>query len=177
MDDISDHQPSRILENDDAGLMNEIQQLLTARATGNPYAEDGSFAANLALLPPGLRAMAPTHWLDISLTLDSITWHFGNFGEPQLVAETEAGLRELGLDELAKCFTEAKELMVPLLAHRTDADGDPYEILDRAGLRTRADRLDRRARALGSRNPKKSLIYEAWIRYAREHPERVFGRG
>jgi len=35
--------------------------------------------------------MAATHWLDISLTLDSLTWHFGNFGERQLVAETEAG--------------------------------------------------------------------------------------
>jgi hypothetical protein len=57
--------------------------------------------------------MAATHWLDISLTLDSITWHFGNFGEPQLVAETEAGLRELGLHELASCFVEAKELMLP----------------------------------------------------------------
>jgi hypothetical protein len=89
--------------------------------------------------------MAATHWLDISLTLDSLTWHFGNFGEPQLVAETEAGLRELGLAELASCFVEAKELMLPLLAQRTEADGDPYEILERAGLRTRADELDRRA--------------------------------
>ncbi len=57
--------------------------------------------ANIASLPTVLRAMAVTHWLDISLTLDSLTWHFGNFGEPNLVAETEAGLRELGLDELA----------------------------------------------------------------------------
>jgi len=31
----------------------------------------------LTTLPPGLRAMAATHWLDVSLTLDSITWHFG----------------------------------------------------------------------------------------------------
>ena len=38
-----------------------------------------------------------------------------NFGEPQLVAETEAGLRELGLHELALCFVEAQELMLPLL--------------------------------------------------------------
>jgi hypothetical protein len=73
--------------------------------------------------------------LDISLTLDSITWHFGNFGEPGLVAETEAGLRELFLHELAQCFVEARGLMAPLLAKRTEADGDPYEILERAGLR------------------------------------------
>jgi len=66
--------------------------------------------------------MAATHWLDISLTLDSITWHFGNFGEPQPVAETEVGLRELGLHDLASCFAEAKELMIPLLARPAEAE-------------------------------------------------------
>lgn len=175
MDEFSDYQHWPHLAKDDADLKEEIEKLLTARATGDPYAADGIFAANIALLPAGLRAMAATHWLDISLTLDSLTWHFGNFGEPQLVAETEAGLLELGLSELALCFVEAKELMVPLLAQRTEADGDPYEILDRAGLRTRADELDRRAWALDNLGPGKSVIYEAWIRYTRQHPARVFG--
>ncbi len=118
--------------------------------------------------------MAATHWLDVSLTLDSITWHFGNFGESHLVAQTEAGLRELGLHDLALCFAAAKELMLPLLAQRTEADGDSYEILERAGLRTRARELDRRAWALDNLGPPRSAIYEAWIRYARQHPERVF---
>ena len=138
------------MENDDAALKNELEKLLTARVVGNPYAADSGFAANIASLPPGLRAMAATHWLDMSLTLDSITWRFGNFGEPHPVAETDAGLRELGLRELPSCFVEAKELMLPLLAQRTPADGDPYEILDRAGLRTRAEALDRRAWAQSS---------------------------
>ncbi len=115
------------MEKDDAGLKKELEELLTARAVGDPYSPDGSFAANIARLPPGLRAMAATHWLDISLTLDSITWHFGNFGEPHLVAETEAGLRELGLHDLTSCFVEARELMLPLLAGRTEAEGDPVE--------------------------------------------------
>jgi len=119
--------------------------------------------------------MGATHWLDISLTLDSITWHFGNFGEPGLVAQTEAGLRELGLDELADCFVEAKNLMTPLLAQRTEADGDPYEILERAGLKERADEIDRRADALDGLAPGESVIYNAWIRYTRKHPDRVFG--
>jgi hypothetical protein len=109
------------LEKDDAALKNDLERLLTARVVGNPYAADSSFAANIASLPPGLRAMAATHWLDISLTLDSLTWHFGNFGEPHLVAETEAGLRELGLHDLASCFVEAKELMLPLLAPQLTA--------------------------------------------------------
>src|SRR5882672_5898584 len=70
-------------------------KLLSARVTGNPYGADGQFAESIALLPPGLRAMAATHWLDISL-LDSITWHFGNFGEPRLVAHTEMGTSRIG---------------------------------------------------------------------------------
>ena len=162
------------LEKDDAGLQKELEHLLTARALGDPYSEDGSFAQNIAALPRGLRAMAATHWLDISLTLDSITWHFGNFGEPGLVAETEAGLRELGLYDLASCFIEAKELMAPLLARRTEGDGDPYEILDRVGLRERGDEIDRRAWALDDLKPGRSVIYEAWVRYARQHPDHVF---
>jgi hypothetical protein len=124
MDQALNDQHWPALQKDDAGLIREIQAILTARAVGDPYNSDGSFAANLAFLPPGLRAMAATHWLDISLTLDSITWHFGNFGEPHLVVETEAGLQELGLQELALCFHEAKELMLPLLAQRTETDGD-----------------------------------------------------
>src|SRR5689334_15425304 len=104
------------LDKDDTGLKEELEQLLTKSASGDPYGSDGNFAATITRLPPGLRAVAATHWLDISLTLDSITWHFGNFGEPGLVAATEAGLRELGLDELAECFVEAKQLMIPLLA-------------------------------------------------------------
>lgn len=121
--------------------------------------------------------MAATHWLDISLALDSITWHFGNFGEPGLVADTEAGLRELGLSELADCFAEAKDLMVPLLARRTEADSDPYKILERAGLRERGEEINARAEALVTLESGDSAIYAAWIRYARRCPERVFGGG
>ena len=174
MGEISQQQRWPVLQKDDEGLMRELRKLLTARAVGTPYGTDSTLAANIAQLPPGLRAMAATHWLDISLTLDSITWHFGNFGEPQLVAETEAGLRELGLHELASCFMEAKELMVPLLANRTELDGDPYEILEQTGLRTRGDELDQRAWELCDLGTKSSAIYEAWIRHTREHPERVF---
>lgn len=118
--------------------------------------------------------MAATHWLDLSLTLDSITWHFGNFGEPGLVEQTEEGLTELGLPDLASCFREAKELMVPLLAGRKEEDGDPYEILESRDLRQVGRAIDRRAWDLENLGPKRSVIYDAWVRYAREHPERVF---
>jgi len=163
-----------VLLKDDAGLEEELEALLTAHVSGNPYSDDGKFAEGLAGLPLGLRAMAATHWLDISLTMDSITWHFGNFGEPGLVAATEAGLTELGLHELASCFREAKALMLPILSQRTEADDDFNEFLEKSGVRQRAEELDRRAWDLDNSGPGKSLIYEAWIRYTRQYPERVF---
>lgn len=174
MDDLTKHLRWPVLEKDDPALLKEIRRLLTTRVTGDPYSADGQFAESIALLPTGLRAMAATHWLDISLTFDSITWHFGNFSELRLVAYTEMGLHELGLHDLAQCFAEAKELMLPLLARRTDTDGNPNEILKRAGLEERGDELKQRAWPLDDLGPGRSLIYESWIRYARQHPERVF---
>lgn len=173
MNESSNQQRWPALQKDDDGLRDELLQLLTVHATGNAYSSDDSFAANIARPPPGLRAMAATHCLDISLAIDSITWHFGNFGEPHLVSETEAGLLELGLHDLAKCFVEAKELMQPLLAKSTEADGDPHEILERAELTHRPDELDRQASELGELGPGESAIYGAWVSYARQHPQRV----
>ena len=61
------------LRKDDDALLKELFAILTVRVPGNAYSSDGSFATNLSVLPVGLRAMGATHWLDISLTLDSIT--------------------------------------------------------------------------------------------------------
>jgi len=55
--------------------------------------------------------MAATHHLDISLALDDIGWHFLNFGETGHVKETEMGLRELGMSEMANLFAEAYRIM------------------------------------------------------------------
>lgn len=150
-----------------------MQALLTERMKADPYGE--SFTKELAALPVGLRAMAPTHWLDISLTLDSITWHFGNFGDPGLVAATEAGLIELGLVELAAVFVQARDLITPEIVQTwKQSDNDLEEVLKARGLAEQADALDERGWALGNTPSGESLIYEAWVRYARAHPERVF---
>jgi hypothetical protein len=168
------HEKWPILGEDDQALLKYIQEILSTRATGDPYGTDGEFGRNLASLPLGLRAMAATHWLDISLTLDSITWHFLNFGETNLVAATEAALHELGLEELATCFTDAKNLMLPALAKTTAADNDLNELLDRLGIDEQASTLNKRAWDLDNLGSGRSVIYESWIRYTRQFPERVF---
>lgn len=160
------------LEKDDAGLLEDIMTLLTAKIPERPVTNDPSYARAIAKLPRGLRAMAATHWLDVSLALDSITEHFGNFGESDLVAETEVGLLELGLPELAECFGQARELVLPGLAQQEQGEDlvSPYPSLDLPELEQLAAELDRRAWDLGS----DSAIYAAWTRYARAYPERVF---
>ena len=65
--------------------------------------------------------------------------------------------------------------MMPLFARRTEADGDPYQILERAGLKERADEIDRRGDELDDLEPAKSVICTAWIRYTRQRPDRAFG--
>jgi hypothetical protein len=173
----------------DDGLLEDLFALLSKRVHGNPYSEDGSFAAEIRALPIGLRAMAATHYLDVSLTLDDIGWHFLNFGEANLVRETEFGLRELGLMDLARWFSEVYDTVLLFLQAFAEGDfstrlesgksqGDVYyEWLDETGHRMRIDELSKLAWAMDDGigdQAKGSAIYQAWIRYARMKPGNVF---
>lgn len=160
----------------DEDLLDQIFAILSkpASAEADPYSEDGSYAAAIATLPTGLRAMAATHHLDLSLTMDDIGWHFLNFGEPGLVRETEAGLRELGLHDVADYFSEAYAIMQPLRAEIKEAD-EYQPSLESRGLMARIDELtDKASKTLPTLND--SAIYAAWVKYARAHPEKVFVR-
>jgi hypothetical protein len=176
MDDAENVQPQQYpaLALGDEKLLEEVLSLLgkSVSSAADPYSNDGSYAAAIASLPTGLRAMAATHHLDISLTMDDIGWHFLNFGEPGLVGETEAGLRELGLDDIADYFVEAHAIVSPLKPEIKEAD-DYYECLESRGLMARINELTDKASA---KQPtlSGSPLYAAWIKYARVHPERVF---
>jgi hypothetical protein len=158
----------------DEQLLERIFERLNAVVndpSANPYTDDGSYAAAIQTLQPGLRAMAATHHLDISLTLDDIGWHFLNFEDPSLMVETEAGLRLLGLDDLAQWFREAAMIMVSL---KSEITGDNYEeCLEKHGKLQRMRELQSNADSL---EPKLSgsQIYAAWVKYARQHPEEGF---
>lgn len=67
----------------------------------------GAFVDELRALPVGLRAMAATYELDVSVTLDDLGWHFGNWHNKALAALTHEGLLELGLVRHADVFSTA----------------------------------------------------------------------
>jgi hypothetical protein len=158
------------LSTEDDELVSRVFDLLKTRLRANPYGWDGAFAQEIHSLPVGLRAMAATHHLDVSLTMDDIGWHFLNFGHPSHVEETESGLCELGLPEVAAMFHEAYQLVQPHLAEIRQPGGDYYAVLERSGDMKRIEELTDRARvALGEQG-----IYRHWAAYARQHPERVF---
>jgi len=71
------------------------------------------FLHQLQQLPVGLRAMAATYELDVSLALDDLGWHFGNWHDEALADETAHGLEVLDAPELARIFREALRLALP----------------------------------------------------------------
>jgi hypothetical protein len=91
-----------------------------------------------------------------------------------LVGQTEEGLLELGLDDLARVFGEARTLMAPFI-DQMSPEHPPDELLEKAGLAEFGDGLDRKAWELHDLGTGKSAIYDAWVRYARSSPELVFG--
>ena len=156
---------------EDEKLLQRIFDELKSRITADPYGKDGEYARQLSGLPRGLKAMAATHWLDVSLTMDDIGWHFLNFGEPGHVAETESGLRELGLEEMAETFHQTHKIVAPLLSQI--ANGEDYnKVLAESGHESRIDELSKRAWALQEERD----IYSAWLDYAKRHPDQVFGK-
>jgi hypothetical protein len=159
------------LSKQDDMLLNKIFDLMKERLKTNPYGWDGEFSKEISGFPKGFRAMAATHHLDVSLALDDLGWHFLNFGESSHVRETEAGLRELDLHELADLFAEAYRIMKPHLPEIRKPGGDYFACLQRSGEMKRINELTDRAWKL----QKSDDIYSAWIRYARANPEAVFG--
>jgi hypothetical protein len=158
------------LSSQDDELISRVFDVLKARLRANPYGWDGAFAQEIRSLPVGLRAMAATHHFDVSLTMDDIGWHFLNFGHPTHVEETDLGLRELGLVEVAALFHEAYQLVQPHLGEIRRPGGDYYAVMERSGAMKRIDELTGRARAvIGEQG-----IYRHWAAYARQHLERVF---
>lgn len=127
------------------------------------------FLPRIRRLPVGLRAMAATYELDVSLTMDDLGWHFGNWRDKEMADETALGLEVLGASELAGLFREAFRQALdywdelgrknwpqwyhgsPLEAAVEDLNAQAWEFLDKH----------------------ENGIFHYWVEYARKHPEGV----
>ena len=127
-------------------------------------------------LPPGLRAMAATHELDVSVTLDDLGWHFANHHSKLYSEETLWGLRELEAQEAVDIFLLSYELVLPywdkiasLLSHNFESFSDWYHESD---LEKALDPLNTKMWNLRQR-----LGYYGfqsyWLAYARKYPKKI----
>jgi hypothetical protein len=125
------------------------------------------FVKVLRALPIGLRSMAATYELDVSLTLDDLGWHFGNWHHEGLAHETALGLEELGATRLAEIFRAA--LQAALVYWVPLGQKDWMKWYHGSALEESVAALNDEAWAL----QRKQGILEYWAPYARRHPERL----
>src|SRR6185437_7468478 len=107
------------------------------------------YVSKLQTAPPGLRAMAATFDLGVSMSLDDLAWHFVNHHDFDLYEETLRGLRELGAAEAADIFAEAYSIIEPFWNELEEiASGNEFENvhgwLDEKGIQERIDPLNKR---------------------------------
>jgi hypothetical protein len=114
--------------------------------------------------------MAATYELDVSLCMDDLGWHFGNWHDQELAEETAAGLEELGAKELAALFREAfghaKRFWAELGAN------DWTEWYPGSELEKAVAPLSEKAWTILELGWNHS-IFGYWIEYAKRHPEKV----
>jgi hypothetical protein len=139
------------------------------------------FLSKLQVAPLGMRAMAMTFELDVSMSLDDLAWHFANHYDLDLYEETLLGLRELGAVEAADLLAEAFSIMEPYwpeLGEIVDGkhpDGT-HEWLDQNGIQERIDPLNKRMWKLLNQWPELGLM-RYWLDYARKFPQRCVASG
>ena len=147
-------------------LGNELERRITS-SRGSP-----EFVAEIKELPAGLRAMAATYELDVSLALDDLGWHFGNWHNLELAEETAAGLEELGAQELAEifgaAFNHAQDYWMELGAENW------MEWYHGSALEKAVAPLNHKAWAILKQ--RKNGIFSYWVEYARKYPQRVGAR-
>ncbi|HWD92957.1 MAG TPA: hypothetical protein VG938_11490 [Verrucomicrobiae bacterium] len=122
--------------------------------------------------------MAATFELDISMALDDLAWHFVNWHDLDLCAETSNGLRELGAIEAAELFDAAFAILRPrwdelqTFAQNESSDSaDAHDWLEETGIQKQIDPLTERMWRLLEQWRDHGLMHY-WITYARAYPER-----
>lgn len=152
-------------------LTAELQRLLPPAIQAN-YPE---LVAAIQRLPIGLRSMAATHRLDVSMSLDDLGWHFYNFHDRAYAEETLAGLLELEAAEVADIFQSAYDLVSPQweeIGKFDSRSGDAFaKWYSKSALNKALDPLNLRLWAICNEQP--NGLMQFWLDYARKYPERL----
>ena len=159
------------VEDIDSSSDEELFHLLGQELQSRLSAERGSaeFISQIRQLPPELRAMAATYELDVSLSLDDLGWHFGNWHNEELAEETARGLEVLEAKELADLFGQAFE--TAKLYWTELSDNHWMDWYHGSPLEKAVEPLNQRAWAILKN--KENGIFKYWVDYARRYPEQV----
>ena len=149
-------------------LLTELRCLFPPERREDPIV----FLSFLQAAPQGLRAMATTYDLDVSMALDDLAWHFVNHHSSQDFAEeTILGLRELGAAEAAEIFAAAFAIIQPFWVELENVPSEEaHAWLDSTGIQGRIDPLTQRLWDLLKQQPSNSLM-DYWGAYARKNPQ------
>lgn len=163
----------RAAEND-AALFDLLYSELDQRLP-NGFREDwDSYALRLEQLPRGLRAMAGIYFLNLSMAMDDLAWHFINQNDERELAETLAGLRELEMSEIANYFEKMWIFFKPHLHElqaRDFAGKEFHEWLNEIGAQELANPMNKIIWDYCKKHREHRLL-TGWLTYARKYPER-----
>jgi hypothetical protein len=129
------------------------------------------FLQKIRTIPVGLRAMAVTFELDVSMALDDLGWHFGNWCYRPYCDQTLWGLRELEAGEYAEMFAKAYELAQSYWTEIRDPPHDDFaKWYNESDFEKATEPLSFRWWELQKID---GGIFGHWTRYARKYPHKV----
>jgi hypothetical protein len=149
----------------DDEVVDAIGKELDRRLPANDDLDE--YVRELQELPIGLRSMAATYQLDVSMALDDLGWHFGNWHHHGYASETASGLRVLGQERAAELFEKAYQ---HALQHWDRlGEQDWMDWYHESPLEVAVDPLNVEMWAI--LEPLRPLgIFKWWVDYARKHP-------
>ena len=137
------------------------------------YKDADDLFQKLQPLPIGLRAMAATYQLDVSMALDDLGWHFWNWASKDLSNETVWGLKELGAVKEAEIFEQAFNITIPfwnIIIESPDfvkwySDSDLEKALDPLN--------DEMWKLMHYHGETGTYLLDRWVPYARKNPDNI----
>jgi hypothetical protein len=168
----------RRTKSDDA-LLKRLFGELEASVPASLHGDLDDLVEAIQELPAGLRAMAATYQLDVSMALDDLAWHFANWHHHGYCRETSWGLRELEAGEVADIFDRAYSITAQqwdVISQLPEKGFDAFTSwYSTSELDATLSPLNRRMwDLLKETSPGgEGGMFRFWLAYARKYPDRV----